>query len=172
MPSSLLPTSTTSAYRGRMASQTSVVIPLALSPLPLATDDVIAIAVTLASAVTITAAAANVTAAIVDAAAATATAVVVTDAQWCQWGGWSTSAARGGDNNGVVLVKYPKLWCANPYNSRGDGLALSLGSSPGQYASLFGNLPAVRNGLYPGGRGNATLGGLSCFATINIKGRR
>ncbi len=67
----------TSAYHGRMALQTSVVV-LSLSLLPpLAAVDVTAVALALASAVTIAAAAADVIAAIVVATAATITAFVI-----------------------------------------------------------------------------------------------
>jgi hypothetical protein len=94
--------------------------------------------------------------------------------------------ARGGEDNGnnydhsvavAALAEYPDLCHANPYGSRGEGLTPLLGSSLGQYASLFGNLPAARDGLYHGGGGggdplqdghqafaaaiNATLQGLS-----------
>jgi hypothetical protein len=91
----------------------------------------------------------------------------------------------GGDNNGnndnhsvtaAALVEYPDLWPP------------SLGPSPGQYASLFGNLSAAGDGLYRSGGGggdrlrdghrafaaamNPTLQGLLCYTTINIKERR
>ncbi len=110
-------------------------------PLPLATNNVTAVAVVLASTVTITAAAANVTTADVVATATTTNAVVVTDAQYCCWGGWLWSAARGRDDNGdnddysitaAALAEYLNLWRTNPYSGRGDRLAPLLGSSPGQ----------------------------------------
>jgi hypothetical protein len=84
--------------------------------------------------------------------------------------------------------RYPNLWRMNLYGRRGNGLAPSLGSSPGEYASLFGNLPAAGDGLYQGGGGsgnrlqdghqafaaamNTMLRGLLCYKTINIKERR
>jgi hypothetical protein len=121
----------------------------------------------------------------------------VADAQQRWWGGWSTSVARRRDDNGkkddtsiaaVALAEYPHLWCAILYSSRGDGSAPLLGSSSGQYTSLFRSLTVVGDGLYhsSGGSGNhlrdgqqafamamnATLQGLSCYASINIKERR
>jgi hypothetical protein len=195
LPLLLLSSLMMSAYKGRRALQMSVVV--LLPPLPLASDDITAIAVALASTVTITAAAANVTTAIDIATAATTATTVVTDAQQHQWGGWSMSAARGGDDNGdnddhsvaaAALAEYPDLWHTNLYGGGGDGLVPSLGLSPGQYASLLGNLPVVGDGLYHGGGGggnrlqdnhwafavavNTTLQGLLCYATINIKERR
>jgi hypothetical protein len=59
------------------------------------------------------------------------------------------STARGRDNKGsndnhsiamAALVEYPNLWCTNLYAGGGDGLASLLGSSPGQYPSLYWNL--------------------------------
>ncbi len=73
-----------------------------------------------------------------------------------------TSAAWGGDDNGdnddhsvtvAALVEYPNLWHANPYGGGGEGSTPSLRSSPGQYAPLFGDLPAAGDGLYHGGGG-------------------
>jgi hypothetical protein len=88
----------------------------------------------------------------------------------------------------VALAEYPDLWHPNPYGGGGEGLVPLLGSSPGQYASLFGNLLATGDGLYHGSGGggdrlqdghqafaaamNAALQGSSCYATINIKERR
>jgi hypothetical protein len=52
----------------------------------------------------------------------------VADTQQCQWGGWATRAARGGDNNCnnddhsiavAALAEYPDLWGTNPYSSGG-----------------------------------------------------
>jgi hypothetical protein len=93
-------------------------------------------------------------------------ALQVMDVQQRQWGGWATSAARGRDNNGnnddysipaAALAEYPNLWHTNPYNGGGDRLTPSLGSSPGQYASLFGNLPVVGDRLYHCGGGRFLL---------------
>ncbi len=121
----------------------------------------------------------------------------VADVQQRQWGGWVTSAARGGDNNGdnddhsvavAALAEYPNLWHANQYGRGGDGSGPLLGLSPGQYTSLFGDRLAAEDGLYHGSRGcgnhlqdghqgfttamNPTLQGLLFYATINIKVRR
>ncbi len=54
----------------------------------------------------------------------------------------------------VVHPQYPNLWRLNPYGGGGDGSAPSLGSSPGQYASLFCNLMAAGDRLYQGGGGS------------------
>jgi hypothetical protein len=62
-----------------------------------------------------------------------------------------TSTAKSGDDNGnndnhssavAALAEYLNLW------------SLSLGSSVGQYTSLFGNLPAAGDGLYHSGGGS------------------
>jgi hypothetical protein len=73
------------------------------------------------------------------------------------------STARGGvdnsgnDNHSVAvgaLAEYPDLLHANLYGVGGGGLAPLLGLSPGQYVSLFGNLPAAGDRLYHDGRGS------------------
>jgi hypothetical protein len=129
---------------------------------------------------------------------AISSALQVADTQQRRWGGWKTSAARSGDDNGnnddhsiavVALAEYPNLWHPNPYGGRGadQGSASSLGLSPGQYASLFRDLLEAGDRLYQGGGGscnrrqdghqafaaamNATLRGLLCYETINIKER-
>jgi hypothetical protein len=133
-----------------MALQTFVVVPLLPLPPLLTTNNITVVAIALASAFSITATTANITAPIVNATAAATTAVVVADAQQRQWGGWATSAVRDGDDNSnnddhsvtvAALAEYPNLWCAIQYGGGRDGFARLLGSSPGQYASLFGNLP-------------------------------
>ncbi len=72
-------------------------------------------------------------------------------------------AVRGRDDSGnnddhsnatAALVEYLNLWHANLYGGKGGGLAPLLRLSPGQYAFLFGNLPASGDRLYHGGRGN------------------
>jgi hypothetical protein len=93
---------------------------------------------------------------------ATSLVLQVVDAQQHQWGVWTTSVARGGDVNGnnddhsvamAALAEYLDLRRANPYGGRGEGSAPSLGLSPGQYASLFCNLPMAGDRLYQGGGG-------------------
>jgi hypothetical protein len=73
------------------------------------------------------------------------------------------TAARSGDNNGdnddhsvaaAALAEYPNLWRENPYGGGRGGLAPSLRLSPGQYASLFGNLLVAGDQLYHGRRGS------------------
>ena len=76
----------------------------------------------------------------------------------------------GNDNHSIAvgaLAENPDLWHANLYSVGGGGLVPLLGSSPGQYASLFGNLLAVGDGLYHsgGGGGNRLQDGHQAFAT-------